>query len=50
MDANIPTMAELDPDSQLIALAYYQSGVQKGIQLGRAQVEQEDADRWAGVG
>ncbi|HLS13156.1 MAG TPA: hypothetical protein VK095_01440 [Beutenbergiaceae bacterium] len=44
-----PTLAQMNARGQRIATAYYESGVLAGIQIGRAQVETEQAALWAEV-
>ena len=42
-----PDLAAMSPRAQQISLEWYQLGFQHGIDEGRAQVEAEDAARWA---
>ena len=42
-----PDLAAMSPRAQQISLEWYQLGFQHGIEAGRAQVEAEDAARWA---
>src|SRR5690625_3187366 len=44
---DIPLLHQMNARGQRIALAYYEQGVVDGIARGRAQVEAEEADRWA---
>lgn len=42
-----PDLASMPPRAQRIALDWWQLGYERGVVAGRAQMEAEDAARWA---
>lgn len=47
--ADTPTLAQMTPRAQGIALEYYAAGVEHGIELGRRQYLDEDTAAWANM-
>lgn len=44
--ADVPSLAAMNAHATKVALAYYEAGLEHGIELGRAQAEAEMDERW----